>query len=109
VSLEIDDDVHPEGNRKCAEFQSRFFALPAYPNPATEVLTIEWISVAAKNVTVVLTDGLGRKVFSREVMSAEGLNHQAMDVAKLCNGIYFLTIDDGSNRHVQRIFIQNAP
>lgn len=109
VSLEIDDDANPDGNRMCAEFQNRFFALPAYPNPASDALTIEWISVAAKKVTVALADGLGKKVFSSEVMSAGGLNHQVMDLATLCNGIYFLSIDDGSDRKVQRILIQNAP
>ena len=109
VSIEIADDVNPRGNRTCKEFKNRSLALPAYPNPASEALTFEWISVIAKKVAVALTDGLGRKVFSREVLSAVGLNQQTLDLATFCNGIYFLTIDDGSDRHVQRIVVQNAP
>ena len=109
VSLNLDHDLNPTGNRMCKQFENRLFVFPAYPNPARDQLEIEWISESNINVHVSLTDGLGRQVFSRALPSVQGLNSHWLSLDGLGNGIYFLAIDDGSTRTSQRIVVVNAP
>ena len=109
VSLDLDHDLNPTGNRMCKQFESRLFAFPAYPNPAGDQLEIEWISESNINVHISLIDGLGRQVFFRVLPSVQGLNRHRLSLEGLGNGIYFLAIDDGVTRASQRIVVVNAP
>ena len=109
VSLDLQGDVNVSGNRMCEEFKEQLFTFPAYPNPAVDVLSVEWISEKTGSVTMSILETTGKRVFSRITDTVEGLNTQRISLMGLRDGLYFLIIDDGSTRSVQRIAVQTAP
>ena len=109
VFLDLDNDLQPLGNRMCREFEHRLFSFPAYPNPASESMNLEWISESGKRVRISLTDGLGRTIFSDESTANEGLNHRTLALSGLRDGIYILLIEDDTTRNTQRIVLINKP
>lgn len=109
VSLDLENDTDLSGNKMCKEFQNTLLVFPVHPNPAMEILNIEWISAKTGSLHLRLTDGGGRQVFAGEVSSASGLNTQRVPIPGVSDGIYILTLEDGLMRNSQRIMIQNAP
>ena len=109
VSVALENDLMPEDNRSCREFDEELYVLPAYPNPASEQVTLEWISTSTKNVRVSLQDAVGRTVFRHTLATSSGLNIQNIDVTALPDGVYFLMTDDGTSKNTQRIMILTGP
>ncbi len=73
-----------------------------YPNPANEVLTIEIEAVRTDIFTVQLHDIYG-KLVKTEIASG---NRLSVDVLDLPIGMYWLSINDGMVRGVEKINIQ---
>lgn len=73
------------------------------PNPATDVVSIEWgIAITGK---MRIVDLLGKKVYTQNIVNGSGLRD--LDVSNyLSKGVYIVTIDDGvslrSGRLVKR-------
>lgn len=109
VSADLMNDLSPQGNRICKEFENILFVFPAYPNPAKAILNLEWIAEKNKTVRISLSDSMGRNVLEAEFMTDQGLNQEAIDLSTLQNGIYNLIIDDGFTESTQRILISGKP
>lgn len=71
--------------------------ISVYPNPATQTVTLEFMTTASR--TIQLTDQLG-KVHRTINTEAPVL---VLDVESLHSGIYLVFIRDGSATHVVRI------
>jgi hypothetical protein len=108
VFLKLDTDVSAAGNRMCREFQGNLVVFPVYPNPVAEDFTIEWIAPGAQSLQVSLHDQFGREVFSASTVSIAGLNTYLLAVSELRNGVYFLVLDRGSSKNVQRVVVVNT-
>lgn len=109
ASVTLQDDVHPAGNRMCREFEDQLFVFPAYPNPATAVLNLEWIAEAVKPVRVSISDAMGRRIFSNEMVTSPGLNRHILNLDGISNGLYFLLVEDGTSKITQRVVISGKP
>jgi hypothetical protein len=109
VSVQLEDDVSPGGNRMCTQFRNELFVLDCYPNPTRSILNMEWISGIAKSVRISLTDALGRTVMAHETHCLPGLNERTLDLEALQSGIYYLLVSDGITVNRQRILISSDP
>jgi hypothetical protein len=68
-------------------------AMLAYPNPFTDVVTIEFSNAVAEQVAVEVYDLFGKKVYAHGFTSAEGMNTlQLNDLHTLTTGIYQLRV-----------------
>ena len=67
-------------------------SLSVWPNPATELLTIDH-KTGLKNVAFHLVNALGQEVFNGNLANNEST---ILDVSKFANGIYTLRFDAGS-------------
>lgn len=105
VFIDLDNDVAPAANRACKQLENSLFIFPAYPNPATASLNVEWVAETKKSVRISLVDGLGRKILAIDYPSDPGLNHQMLDLSGVENGIYSLLVGDGVIKKIQRILI----
>jgi PKD repeat protein len=105
AQTELANDQTLIGNRSCIQFEQKSLIMSPYPNPATEVLNIEWLSTNEHTISIMITDGFGKALLQKEVDSIEGMNQQFFDVHELKAGIYFLVINDGSTIKTQRILI----
>jgi PKD repeat protein len=109
ASVDLPYDVGPEDNRSCHEFMDELYVFPAYPNPASDQLNLEWISTSANTVTVYLRDAVGRTVSSHKLTSSSGSNLRTFNVAPLPDGVYFVITEDGRSKNIQRIVILSGP
>ncbi|PCH98411.1 MAG: hypothetical protein COB85_01580 [Bacteroidetes bacterium] len=79
--------------------------LIAYPNPSTERLFIETISMAQGLWRIEIIDVVGKKVYSESVFISNIFQHE-LDVSAYSSGIYFLTLDNNVERSIVKIVIQ---
>ncbi|MFT6738699.1 MAG: hypothetical protein ACJAVF_000184 [Paraglaciecola sp.] len=80
-----------------------FDVVNTYPVPTTKELTVEFVTSQDEEVTYTVTDITG-KVMLQNVFEAEkGLNKQVIDMAAMSNGVYFLIMQNSSNRVVKNI------
>ncbi|MEP7171807.1 MAG: PKD domain-containing protein, partial [Bacteroidota bacterium] len=68
-------------------------SLTIYPNPATDQINISWNQTMQENVSIKITDHLGRIVFDESDQSLKtGIHSKQISVAGFADGIYFLQL-----------------
>ena len=92
VDIRLASDV--ENGETIKEFSNAF---NIYPNPATSVVYVESELTAKASII----DMIGRSV--KEV---EFIGNTAINIEDLNQGIYFISILEGNNRHVQKLIIK---
>jgi subtilisin-like proprotein convertase family protein len=78
-----------------------FNALKIYPNPAKDFVTIDLAGSVNGETTYELFDVQGRKVISK--VSSSDL--ETLNVENLSDGIYMLTLQNGSNKTTKKVVI----
>ena len=81
-------------------------SVSVYPNPASEMVTLNFSLNKAGNITVQLFDILGKQVKNMDLGTAyEGENQYQLHVGNLANGIYILRLKAGDdiNNHILQI------
>lgn len=63
-----------------------------YPNPAKDVLNIEFETKNEGEASIIITDNLGKTLHSQNNTYTQGVQKEAIDVASLANGYYFMII-----------------
>jgi len=76
--------------------------LKVYPNPATDVLNIEWL-VKYNDATLSMYDVHGKKVFFKE--SAPGLNQYNIDISNFSRGIYYIQVSTGNTMESLKVVL----
>lgn len=74
-----------------------------YPNPADDAVMIEW--TASEAGTITLTDVSGKVVWSAETTTT-GSGQLKVDVNALNAGVYFLKLEEGESRYIQKVIIR---
>ncbi len=74
-----------------------------YPNPANENIHVRFNTPDMKNISVTLTDQLGKTVYHEAVDESNSRNELVISSARLSKGIYFLTVKDDKQSTVKRI------
>lgn len=69
--------------------------LNIYPNPAEDVLNVEWNGNLEGNLVVVLSTMDGKIVTQKQTISAEDSNTLQLDLNQVPSGAYMLEISDG--------------
>jgi sorbitol-specific phosphotransferase system component IIA len=81
------------------------YGLQAYPNPAQETLIIQCAQVHPA-LNIAITDVYGRLVVHLEVSANRLLQPQKINMSKLPQGIYILTIRDEHGEFIKKIIKQ---
>ncbi len=69
-----------------------------FPNPTTDILNIQFSSTS--NLTISVTDVLGKQVFAERISSQKNIQLNTSDWS---NGVYFLTVKSGEKVSTQKI------
>lgn len=72
------------------------------PNPAENIMSILFHSDQEENVTILITDVLGKQILSKKVMPEIGLNKIELDVTAYQSGIYFIDINNGKRSYIKK-------
>jgi hypothetical protein len=78
--------------------------IKAYPNPADEILTIEWNAISSPTM-VQLLDLSGRLIKENAVSVTDGSNRFAISTAGLATGTYFVKVFSNEGIRTERIEI----
>jgi subtilisin-like proprotein convertase family protein len=78
-----------------------FTALKIYPNPAKGFVTVDLAGSVNGETTYELFDVQGRKVISK----VSSTNLETLNIENLSDGIYMLTIQNGSNKTTKKLMI----
>ncbi len=86
-----------------SNINGKVVSFTAYPNPATDVININWNNLSDDKATINITDISGKKVFSSEVkMDANA----AINISNIRPGFYFLNVQTESGSNTQKLLIQ---
>ncbi len=97
AEVQASSDIDLFSNRKCVSLNDQEIILAPYPNPATDTLTLDWISKSGAAVTVDIFNGAGSVVFQQSITGiAAGLNRLSIGVDALPAGIYSIRFSDSS-------------
>jgi hypothetical protein len=85
------------------EEQNEIADLSVYPNPASDLITINALLSNDGNIGVRISDVLGNTVMDMEDHSQNKQFQNQIDIGKLPSGIYFLSITSGNSTSVRKI------
>jgi len=69
--------------------------ITVYPNPMDDILSIDLPAITTEELTIVVTDYLGRKVYSRNTNALS--NKLELNLSSLLSGVYNISIIEGTN------------
>ncbi|MEQ1678237.1 MAG: LamG-like jellyroll fold domain-containing protein, partial [Chitinophagaceae bacterium] len=84
---------------------SNLVTMELFPNPASDVLQVQLPSAKKETVTLSITDGMGRNIYTRSVQLNEGNNAVSIPVLQLTRGMYYLVLDNKEGRQ-SRSFVK---
>ena len=91
-----------------SDMNNRFISLNCFPNPATNVLKINYNQIDSDDIVFEVTDLLGGIILSSidyESSTSENKFHE-IDISTLDNGLYFLTATSKSNQKTISFFVE---
>ncbi len=71
------------------------------PNPANDMIRLEY-TASSSEVSISITDIMGRVVYQNQLSDIEGYQNEVIDVSSLGKGYYFLVLQSGDERTVQK-------
>lgn len=76
------------------------------PVPTKDFVTVDYISTRDSDVSIRVTDMLGKVVLERNLLAEKGPNQVRLDLQNISNGFYVVTFDNGTTRAISRIVKQ---
>ncbi len=83
--------------------QDGFRLTNVFPNPTSDMVTVQFKQERNDRISLRLTDMLGRVVLADAFDAADGTNDYQLDLSQLAEGLYFLQLDNGQNQLTQRL------
>ncbi|MFY9310590.1 MAG: CHRD domain-containing protein [Bacteroidia bacterium] len=96
--MNMPSGINDEGIENTAVF--------VFPNPASDVVSVSFVSSGAEKTNVVITDMLGKQVSTQNFNFVKGQNTATVNVEGLNSGIYFITVNN-VNEKVTKRFIKH--
>lgn len=84
-------------------FENEQNTLFVYPNPAQEKVNLYWLSEVKGEVSLQITDILGREVSKQTINKQYESIDTELTISSLDKGIYFVTLQYGENRIVKKL------
>lgn len=85
---------------------SNSFEARSYPNPAKDVIHVQFESENGKDNMIKVIDLSGKTYLLHSGKSSDGLNEMDINVEQLAPGIYFLEIINGNEKSVSKMSIE---
>ncbi|MDQ3109789.1 MAG: M43 family zinc metalloprotease [Bacteroidota bacterium] len=102
------DDINITGNGVGVEETASGSSFDLFPNPSQDNTTIRFALTQRENVKITMTDLDGRVV--KEISNgefSEGEHVVPFSTAELASGMYLITVDNGTARHVKKLAVNH--
>lgn len=80
--------------------------MKVYPNPATDLVNINFSSKNAENATIVVTNLLGQVVYNSAFATNEGVNNFQLNVSSYNAGLYIINIKTTTGVSSQKLIVK---
>lgn len=102
----VNGDTNQFDNEKCINLADETVFISPYPNPANEIVYLEWVNTNLESLDLVIYNSLGQPVLSKTYSGLlTGLNQVELYVGNLAEGIYFATYITGNRTFSTRFSI----
>ena len=88
------------------EAQLGIASVRVFPNPANDILKIQIETRLPESVQLIMTDMLGRTVYTNESTQPEQQYHKEIDISSFSKGVYFLKITTSKGRVVRKVVVR---
>jgi hypothetical protein len=100
-----DDEAGPGAGVEMTNSVSDMQEFMLYPNPANDVVTVEFEAREAGIVKLGIHNLVGQKIISREQAVREGINQVSINTSALTKGVYLFEMEHGGNVQRQKFLI----
>jgi len=87
------------------ELENKIGSLNAYPNPASNLLTVEFSLAMYGKAQLQLLNMLGQVLMTQNIVASQAIEKTVMDVSQLEAGVYYVVLQSGEEKKVQRVMI----
>lgn len=87
------DNINIQQATSVVDLPNAEFYVNVYPNPVTDMATLNVDLPEATPFTVTVTNSVGQVVFTKATNGNAGTNNVALDFAGVTNGMYFVTVN----------------
>ncbi|MEQ1587063.1 MAG: PKD domain-containing protein [Cyclobacteriaceae bacterium] len=93
----ITGDANSFDNRECINLNSEIVFIQPYPNPANEIIYLDWINQDLESFRVIIYNSSGQAVLNQTYSDLlPGLNQVEINVSQLAPGIYLASYSAGN-------------
>ena len=80
--------------------------MSCYPNPVNDFLTVKFNNNAYQNAVITVADATGKICKKLKVSASKNGNEINIDLKKLSNGVYFISIEFDNERFISKFVKQ---
>ncbi len=77
-----------------------------YPNPAGEVLNIQFEAMKSQSLTISIVNSLGQKVFQQNLGVVSGQRNISIDTDRFASGVYNVVLSNGVNNQNTMVIVK---
>lgn len=77
-----------------------------YPNPASDVLFVEWVNEIDETNLIQIFDSSGKLVFAKQIAKKIGTREQEISLASFEKGLYYLSLSQHDGLLTKRFIVQ---
>lgn len=104
VTEDVEEKSASSKNR--TEIKDDKGAFSIYPNPNNGHFTLLLEQSEKAKTTIHITDGQGKVVFEEDLGKFSGSYSKQIDLRKFGAGVYMIAVEQGNNKNVQKIIVQ---
>lgn len=94
----ITGDANTFDNRECTNLENEITFVQPYPNPASDIIYLDWINQNLESIQVIIYNSTGQAVLNQTYSNLlQGLNQVEINVSQLTPGIYLASYSTGNN------------
>jgi len=102
----ITGDSNAFDNRECTNLDSEIVFIQPYPNPANDLIYLDWINQDLESLQVIIYNSSGQAVLNQTYSNLlQGLNQVEINVSQLAPGIYLASYSTGNIPHSFRFSV----
>lgn len=96
AEVSITGDSNAFDNRECTNLESDIIFIQPYPNPANDIIYLDWINQNLESLQVIIYNSSGQAVLNQVYAELlPGLNQVEINVSQLAPGIYLASYSAG--------------
>jgi len=107
TELVVPADDEASDNRQCLPVSAEIVTFAPYPNPASNSLSLQWITVGDEAIELTLTNAQGATAYRKTFeLRGRGLHLVTADITALPSGLYIAQVNTGTVQQRTRLVVR---